>query len=107
MVSQLLEMFPYSCDLEVAHCVQLMGFDVERASQLIMHRHENGQSLKPTDRKMFKMQKAGVDEKSIKERIVGKYGFVDQDEDSRYHRPTLHKDVRSFKRHSIRNIFNS
>ena len=44
-------MFPYSCSLEVTHCLRLSAGDVEAAAQLIMHRHEAGQSLKPTDRK--------------------------------------------------------
>ena len=34
-----------------------------------------------------------VDEKAVKDRILGKYGFVDQDEDGRYHRPTIKKLV--------------
>lgn len=51
-MSALLEMFPYSCALEVTHCLQLMAGDVERATQIIMHRHEDGQDLKPTDRKV-------------------------------------------------------
>ena len=51
-VSALLEMFPYSCTLEVTHCLQLMAGDVESTAQLIMHRHENGQDLKPTDKKV-------------------------------------------------------
>lgn len=55
----LLEMFPYSCSLEVNHCLQLMAGDVEGTAQLIMHRHETGQALKPTDRKVRKKQEAG------------------------------------------------
>ncbi len=35
----------------------------------------------------------GVDDKAIKDRILGKYGFVDQEEDTRYHRPTLRAAV--------------
>lgn len=52
LLKQLLEMFPYSCDLEVSHCLNLMAGDVERTAQLIIHRHENGQELKPTDKKV-------------------------------------------------------
>ena len=51
LVARLLEMFPYSCDLEVGHCLTLMNGDVERTSNLIMHRHESGQSLKPEHNK--------------------------------------------------------
>ena len=52
MVSQLTEMFPYTCDLEVNHCLTVTSGELERASQLIMHRHEGGQSLQPTDRRV-------------------------------------------------------
>ena len=34
-----------------------------------------------------------LDEKVVKQRIVGKYGFVDQAEDGRYHRPIIKKEV--------------
>lgn len=34
-----------------------------------------------------------LDDKSVKKLIVGKYGFVDQAEDGRYHRPIIKKDV--------------
>ena len=36
-----------------------------------------------------------LDEKVVKQRIVGKYGFVDQAEDNRYHRPIIKKEVSS------------
>ncbi len=55
-VQSLMEMFPYSCALEVTHCLHLMSGDVERTAQLIMHRHENGQDLKPTDRKVIELK---------------------------------------------------
>jgi len=49
----LLEMFPYACGLEANHCLGLAAGDAARAAQLIMHRHEAGQSLKPVqDRKV-------------------------------------------------------
>ena len=38
-----------------------------------------------------------LDDKVVKQKIVGKYGFVDQAEDNRYHRPIIKKDVSSFK----------
>ena len=34
-----------------------------------------------------------MDDKVVRQRIVGKYGFVDQAEDNRYHRPIIKKDV--------------
>jgi hypothetical protein len=95
MVSQLTEMFPYTCDLEVNHCLTVTSGELERASQLIMHRHEGGQSLQPTDRRVYIKnisKNSELDEKVVKQRIVGKYGFVDQAEDNRYHRPIIKKD---------------
>lgn len=95
MVGQLLEMFPYTCDLEVNHCLTVTNGELERASQLIMHRHEGGQSLQPTDRRAFmktNSKNSELDEKVVKQRIVGKYGFVDQAEDNRYHRPIIKKE---------------
>ena len=50
------------------------------------------------------MKKLGpkVDDKTMKNLIVGKYGFVDKEDDTRYHRPTLRKDVR--RNHSIYDV---
>ena len=95
IVNQLLEMFPDACALEVTHCLSLMSGNVESTAQLIMQRQETGQSLKPNDRSKtgLKNHQPRVDDKSIKDRIMHKYGFVDQAVDSRYHRPTLKKEV--------------
>ena len=89
-VIQLLEMFPYSCSIEVSHCLQHCLGDVEKTISTIIYRHEHGQSLKPK----FQNSKV-VDDKEVKERILGKYGFVDKEEDSRFHRPALPKSVSS------------
>ena len=91
-----MEMFPLACALEVTHCLTLMSGNIESAAQLIMHRQESGQSLQATDYKN-RMQKGRgdkeVDDKSIKDRIMNKYGYVDQADDKRYHRPTLKREV--------------
>ena len=44
-----------------------------------------------------------LDDKCVKQRIVGKYGFVDQAEDNRYHRPMIKKDVSN---ENIKPLFN-
>ncbi|XP_059078927.1 CUE domain-containing protein 2-like isoform X1 [Tigriopus californicus] len=90
-VNHLLEMFPYSCSLEVNHCLQLMSGDIERTAQLIMHRYETGQNFKSSDRKISRAQKAVADDKTIKSQILGRYGFVDKVVDARYHRPIIKK----------------
>ena len=59
-----------------------------------MHRQESGQSLLPTDFKEKRAKKKEkVDDKSVKDAIMHKYGYVDQAVDARYHRPTLKREV--------------
>ena len=59
-----------------------------------MHRQESGQSLLPTDFKERRgKKKEKVDEKSVKDAIMHKYGYVDQAVDARYHRPTIKRTV--------------
>ena len=113
---QLMEAFPGACALEVSHCLTLMSGDMEGAAQLILHRQESGQSLQPNDLKSRCLGGGGgviskngrkfkeVDDKSVKNRIMNSYGFVDQAEDMRYHRPTLKREVYNRKIPISRNI---
>jgi hypothetical protein len=39
------------------------------------------------------MNKVKVDDKDLRQRIVHQYGFVDQEDDHRYHRPTIRSGV--------------
>ena len=101
-VDQLMEMFPSVCTSEISHCLTLMSGDIEKAAQLIIHRQESGQCLQQKhDRVKSKFgRKNGQkqpDDKSIKRGIMDKYGFVDQADDERYHRPTLKREVRLLK----------
>lgn len=84
-----------ACALEVGHCLTLMAGDMEGAAQLILHRAETGQSLQPNDNYKVKSRvaKKEVDPKMIKDMIVNKYGYVDETEDARYHRPTIKREV--------------
>ena len=70
-----------------------MSGDMERAAQLVLHRQESGQSLDKSRSKNGRKFEKPVDEKSIKNRIMNQYGFVDNAEDMRYHRPTLKREV--------------
>ena len=82
-----------ACALEVNHCLTVMSGDMERAAQLVLHRQESGQSLDKSRSKNGRKFEKPVDEKSIKNRIMNQYGFVDNAEDMRYHRPTLKREV--------------
>jgi len=94
LVDQLMEMFPSACALEVSHCLTLMSGSMDSTAQLIMHRQESGQSLLPTDFKATRGKKKEkvIDDKSVKDAIMHKYGYVDQAVDARYHRPTLKRE---------------
>eukprot|EP00096_Caligus_rogercresseyi_P006600 TRINITY_DN2319_c0_g1_i2.p1 TRINITY_DN2319_c0_g1~~TRINITY_DN2319_c0_g1_i2.p1 ORF type:complete len:267 (+),score=90.52 TRINITY_DN2319_c0_g1_i2:88-888(+) len=92
-IDSLSELFPYACQLEVVHCLSLSSGDIDKAAHFIMQRNETGQSFRArTERKILKPNaKPKMNEKELKETIVGKYGFIDKAEDSRYHRPTIKK----------------
>ena len=97
-VDQLMEMFPSVCTSEISHCLTLMSGDIEKAAQLIIHRQESGQCLQPKVKSKFgKNGQKQPDDKSIKRSIMDKYGFVDQADDARYHRPTLKREVTLLK----------
>ena len=51
--------------------------------------------LLPTDFKTTRGKKKEkvIDDKSVKDAIMHKYGYVDQAVDARYHRPTLKREV--------------
>lgn len=52
MVESLLEMFPTLCTMEITHCLSLSNGDPEEAVQLILHRQETGDSIKPSPTKV-------------------------------------------------------
>jgi len=94
LVARLLEMFPNSCELEVGHCLTMMNGDLERTSNLIIQRYETGQSLKPDlNKKILIGKDSQLDERALRQKIVGKYGYVDQEDDARYHRPIIKKET--------------
>ncbi|XP_013409507.1 CUE domain-containing protein 2 [Lingula anatina] len=92
-VSLLLEMFPSSCSIEVTHCLKVAEGDLDRAVQLVLHRIETGEQLtKKTNKKSAKRNPTVlVAADGIKDAIVSRYGYVDEDEDKRTHQPTLPK----------------
>lgn len=96
----LVEMFPSSCQVEALHCLTTMGGDLERAAQLMINRMEMGQEIKPNHSQMLAKltKKVALDDKEVKKKIMGNYGFVDKEEDGRYHRPTLRKGIKDDKK---------
>jgi hypothetical protein len=92
-VELLLEMFPATCKVEAVHCITMMGGDIDRAVQILLTRAEMGQDIKPNQAQLLaKLSKpAEIDDNTLKKKIMDQYGFVDKEEDGRYHRPTMSK----------------
>eukprot|EP00088_Acartia_fossae_P069125 TRINITY_DN8941_c0_g1_i1.p1 TRINITY_DN8941_c0_g1~~TRINITY_DN8941_c0_g1_i1.p1 ORF type:complete len:292 (-),score=107.22 TRINITY_DN8941_c0_g1_i1:345-1220(-) len=98
-VQLLLEMFPTCCKVEAVHCLTMMGGDIDRAVQLIITRAEMGQDIKPNQTQMLsKLTKpAEIDDSQLKKKIMDQYGFVDKEDDRRYHRPSVSKKAEDKK----------
>ncbi|XP_049301181.1 CUE domain-containing protein 2 [Anopheles funestus] len=86
------EMFPDSSFIEVKHCILIANGDVDRATQILLHRQEAGQSLKGPSNNMLQAGKPHqqVDEHELKNRIISKYSYVDK-EDNREYKPVAPK----------------
>ncbi|XP_076059944.1 CUE domain-containing protein 2-A-like isoform X2 [Oratosquilla oratoria] len=93
-IALLLEMFPTTCNLEVQHCLATCGGDLEEATGLILQRQEQGISIKPSSSSKLGISLKTapvVDEKKMKESILNRYGFIDNEDDRREHRPVAPK----------------
>ncbi|XP_058119546.1 CUE domain-containing protein 2 [Anopheles ziemanni] len=85
------EMFPDSSFIEVKHCILIANGDVDRATQILLHRQEAGQSLKgPSNNMQANKPLQKVDEHELKNRIISKYSYVDK-EDNREYKPVAPK----------------
>ncbi|XP_052867025.1 CUE domain-containing protein 2 [Anopheles cruzii] len=82
------EMFPDSSFIEVKHCILIANGDVDRATQILLHRQEAGQSLKGTSHNI--QANKPIDEHELKNRIISKYSYVDK-EDNREYKPVAPK----------------
>ncbi|XP_053688185.1 CUE domain-containing protein 2-A [Sabethes cyaneus] len=85
------EMFPESSLIEVKHCILIANGDVDRATQILLHRQEAGQSLKgnPSNMQTSKTLPQ-IDETELKNRIISRYSYVDK-EDHREYKPVAPK----------------
>ena len=107
-VATLMEMFPNTCKVEAVHCLTIAGGDLERAAQMILSRAELGEDIKLSQAQVLTSfivtcpyniiqllaqltKPVTVDESEIKRKIMDNYGFVDTDQDTKYHRPIVSK----------------
>lgn len=93
-VRKLLEMFPASCQLEAFHCLSLAGGDMDEATQLILDRQESGESIVPSaEKRLLHFQAPVQDDKKVRDQMLQKYAYIDEEEDKKVYRPTAPKSV--------------
>lgn len=92
-VATLLEMFPTCCKVEAVHCLTIKGGDLERAAQMILNRMEMGEDIKLSQAQLLAQltKPVTIDENEIKRKIMDNYGFVDTENDRKYHRPMVNR----------------
>lgn len=99
-IDTLIEMFP---NLHIMEAKQFLGMadgDCEHAVQLILQKQENGEQL--TDSLVTKnlinpkmgCSKEKVEDKKLREQILKRYAYIDQDDDVREHKPIAPKMVK-------------
>lgn len=87
------EMFPDTCVNEVRHCITVACGDLDRATQILLHRQETGQSLRsvPIALTTNRHCHASIDDSELKNRIIERYSYVDKCSDLREHHPVAPK----------------
>ncbi|KAJ8916691.1 hypothetical protein NQ315_000336 [Exocentrus adspersus] len=85
------EMFPSVCTIEVKHCLTIAAGDVERATQILIDRQENGQCLTQNSSLTIQVTKKTIDDSELKNRIIERYSYIDKDAFNKEHRPVAPK----------------
>lgn len=90
------EMFPSVCTIEVCldssgksqailnvlqvkQCLAIAAGDIERATQILIDRQENGQCLSQNATLTMQVAKQTIDDAELKNRIIERYSYVDKD----------------------------
>ncbi|CAI9733892.1 Hypothetical predicted protein [Octopus vulgaris] len=93
-VHRLLEIFPAACHLEAFHCLSLASGDMDEATQLILDRHESGESIvSNNEKKYLHFQTPIQDDKKVRDQMLQKYAYIDEEEDKKIYRPAAPKSV--------------
>ncbi|RXG55315.1 CUE domain-containing protein 2-A [Armadillidium vulgare] len=91
-LAMLLELFPNTCTLEAQHCLSSSGGNIEEATSLLLERQDQGISIKtPNTQKNLQKGSKVVDDKTLRNSIINRYGFVDHEDDHKEHRPVAPK----------------
>ncbi|CAN7995036.1 unnamed protein product [Ixodes hexagonus] len=93
----LCEMFPGACSLEVRRCLRVAGGDSEGAAQLLLLQQGEEEEEGLLARGQLASPRQGLaalttlGDKELREQILTRYGYIDQDEDGKEHRPVAPK----------------
>ncbi|XP_065172231.1 CUE domain-containing protein 2 [Atheta coriaria] len=90
-IDSLQDMFPHVYALEIKHCLAIACGDPERATQILLHRQELGQSITNNASLILTTNKQIIDDDELKHRIIERYSYVDQESLAREHRPVAPK----------------
>ncbi|KAH1011028.1 hypothetical protein HUJ04_000470 [Dendroctonus ponderosae] len=85
------EMFPSICTIEVKQCLAIAAGDIERATQILIDRQENGQCLSQNSTLTLQVAKQTIDDAELKSRIIERYSYIDKDALNKEYRPVAPK----------------
>ncbi|XP_063705885.1 CUE domain-containing protein 2-A [Culicoides brevitarsis] len=85
------EMFPESSYLEVKHCVTISNGDINKATQILLHRQETGESLHATKIQPQIKKQPVLGDTELKNQIINRYSYVDK-VDNREYKPVVPKN---------------
>lgn len=69
------EIFPSSCYLEIKHCISIAKGDLDTATQILIHRQDNGQSLSEKSSNIQTNKTTMIDDSELKNRIIARLVF--------------------------------
>ena len=76
---------------QVKHCLAIASGDIERATQILIDRQENGQCLNQNNSLTIHVNKTMIDDAELKNRIIERYSYIDKDSFTKEHRPVAPK----------------
>ena len=76
---------------QVKHCLAIASGDIERATQILIDRQENGQCLNQNNSLTIHVNKTTIDDAELKNRIIERYSYIDKDSFTKEHRPVAPK----------------
>lgn len=66
------EMFPDSAFIEVKHCITIANGDINKATQILLHRQESGESLHQNPLSIQTARNPSINDDELKNRIIAR-----------------------------------